>query len=137
MQILINIDVPDLDRAIRFYRDALGLRLARRLFSGSVAEMSGASSPIYLLTKAEGSSPGKQASDTRTYRRHWTPVHIDLIVDDLLVAAAKAQAAGATLESGPDAFSWGRIATFSDPFGHGFCLVQWSGKGYDEVAERK
>jgi len=29
--VLINIDVPDLDRAIAFYRDGFGLSVARRL----------------------------------------------------------------------------------------------------------
>ena len=134
MDALVNIDVPDLEAAIRFYRDGLGLHLSRRLFSNTVAEMTGASSPLYLLGKAEGSSPGTHVSGTRAYRRHWTPVHIDLVVEDLTAAVARAQAAGATLESGPDRHVWGRIAAFSDPFGHGFCLVQWSGRGYDEVA---
>ncbi len=49
MQMLVNIDVDDLDVAVGFYRAALGLRLGRRLFGGSVAEMLGASSNIYLL----------------------------------------------------------------------------------------
>jgi catechol 2,3-dioxygenase-like lactoylglutathione lyase family enzyme len=54
---LINIDVPNLEQAIRFYEAAVGLRLSRRLFGDKVAEMIGASSPIYLITKPEGSSP--------------------------------------------------------------------------------
>ena len=29
---------------------------------------------------------------------------------------------------------WGRLATFADPFGQGFCLVQFTGRGYDEIA---
>jgi predicted enzyme related to lactoylglutathione lyase len=134
MHTLINIDVPDLQAAIRFYQDGLGLQLGRMLFSGTVAEMTGASSPIYLLAKASGSRPAARASGSREYARHWTPVHIDFVVDDLAAAVQRAQAAGATLESGPDAFSWGRLATLSDPFGHGFCLLQWSGAGYDAVS---
>lgn len=133
MDALINIDVPDLQAAIRFYQHGLGLQLGRMLFSGTVAEMTGASSPIYLLLKAPGSRPPAQASGTRDYGRHWTPVHVDLVVDDLAAAVARAQAAGATLEAGPNSFAWGRLAAFSDPFGHGFCLLQWSGAGYDEV----
>ena len=42
---LVNVDVADLDSAIRFYENALGFRLHRRLFSGTVAEMRGASAP--------------------------------------------------------------------------------------------
>jgi hypothetical protein len=31
--------------------------------------------------------------------------------------------------------SWGRIAILADPFGHGFCVLQFSGRGYDAIAE--
>jgi hypothetical protein len=30
---------------------------------------------------------------------------------------------------------WGRIATFADPCGHGFCLIEFSARGYDAVAD--
>ena len=133
MNMLINIDVPDLEKAIRFYEGGLGLRQGRTLFSGAVAEMLGSSPPIYLLSKAEGSAATEDEAHARTYRRHWTPVHLDFVVSDLSTAIRRAQDAGAKLERGPEAFSWGHLATLSDPFGHGFCLVQWSGRGYDEV----
>ena len=83
MQALINIDVPDLEPAIRFYEEAFGLRLSRKLFGGSVAEMTGAPAPIYLVTKPEGSSPILQSTQGRTYKRHWTPVHLDFVVDNI------------------------------------------------------
>ena len=51
MRLLLNVDVDNIDRAIDFYRGAFGLDLRRRLFDGSVAEMVGASSTIYLLAK--------------------------------------------------------------------------------------
>ena len=131
---LINIDVPNLERAIRFYEDAVGLRLSRRLFGGTVAEMIGAPSPIYLISKLEGSFPIAASAQGRTYERHWTPIHLDFVVENLEMAIEKAEAAGAKLEVESQSFSWGRLATLSDPFGHGLCLVQWSGRGYDEVA---
>ena len=134
VQLLVNVDVDDVERAIEFYRTALGLRLGRRLFAGSVAEMTGASSKIYLLAKPAGSPPWPQATSARDYRRHWTPVHLDFEVEDVDRAVERAVAAGARLESEPRSFEWGRLATLSDPFGHGFCLLQFSGKGYDEVA---
>ena len=81
VQALINIDVPDLERVIRFYQEAFGLRLSRKLFGGSVAEMAGASAPIYLIAKPEGSVPIPQSAQGRTYERHWTPVHLDFVVD--------------------------------------------------------
>ena len=134
MEALINIDVPDLERAILFYEDGLGLRLRRKLFSGMVAEVAGVPSPIYLLAKPQGSAPSSFAAQPRAYSRHWTPVHLDFVVDDLDSAVTKAQRAGARLEVGPETFEWGRQATLSDPFGHGLCLIEWSGQGYDAVA---
>jgi len=132
LEILVNVDVPDLDMGIRFYEQALGLRLGRKLFSGSVAELSGCISRICLLEKA----PGSVAAGTmqRDYRRHWTPVHLDFVVEDIDAAVARAVNAGAKLESGPETFAWGRLAALSDPFGHGLCLLQWTGRGYDEAA---
>jgi predicted enzyme related to lactoylglutathione lyase len=134
VQLLINIDVPDLEEAIRFYRDGLGLQLRRMLFAGTVAEMGGAAWPIYLLAKDAGTRPAPALDSVRTYRRHWTPLHLDFVVKDVWAAVKQAEDAGAGLEHGPESFVWGHLATLSDPFGHGFCLVQWSGKGYDEVA---
>ncbi|HEY7657601.1 MAG TPA: VOC family protein [Burkholderiales bacterium] len=134
MQLLVNVDVDDLERAIEFYTTAIGLRVARRLFDRSVAEMAGASSKIYLMAKPTGSPTSLGASSVRDYRRHWTPVHLDFEVADVSAAVERAVAAGAKLEGEIQSFSWGRQATLSDPFGHGFCLLQFSSRGYDAVA---
>ena len=134
MQLLVNVDVDDLERAIEFYTAALGLCLERRLFDGSVAEMVGASSKIYLMAKPAGSPASRRGTSLRDYRRHWTPVHLDFAVDEISAAVERAQAAGARLEGEIQSFSWGRQATLSDPFGHGFCLLQFSSRGYDAVA---
>jgi predicted enzyme related to lactoylglutathione lyase len=134
VKLLVNIDVDDLDKGIAFYRSALGFRLGRRLFSGTVAEMIGTSSNIHLLSKPSGSSASPLVSLPRDYRRHWTPVHLDFEVDDVPAAVQRALAAGASLEGEIQTFAWGRIAMMSDPFGHGFCLLQFVGRGYDEVA---
>jgi predicted enzyme related to lactoylglutathione lyase len=132
LEILVNVDVPDLDMGIRFYEQALGLRLGRKLFSGRVAELIGCGSRICLLEKAPGSVTA--GTMQRDYRRHWTPVHLDFVVEDIHAAVARAVNAGAKLESGPETFAWGRLAALSDPFGHGLCLLQWTGRGYDEAA---
>jgi len=134
VETLINIDVPDLEAAIEFYQRATELRLGRRLFEGTVAELTGASVRILLLQKETGSPPVPGASLSRDYRRHWTPAHLDFVVPDLAAALEKAIAAGARLEGPVHSFVWGRQACLSDPFGHGFCLLQWQGGGYDEVA---
>ena len=83
MDLIVNIDVADIEQAIAFYTDALGLRLARRLFGGSVAELHGATSIIQLLLKESGSSPAASSRSRRDYTRHWTPVHLDFAVDDI------------------------------------------------------
>jgi predicted enzyme related to lactoylglutathione lyase len=134
VETLINIDVPDLETAIEFYQRAIGLKLGRRLFEGTVAELTGASVRIVLLQKEMASAPVPGASLSRDYRRHWTPVHLDFVVADVEAATEQAIAAGAKLEGPIQGFVWGRQACLSDPFGHGFCFLQWQGSGYDEVA---
>jgi predicted enzyme related to lactoylglutathione lyase len=134
MEIVVNVDVGNLDEAVRFYERALGLRLGRRLFADTVAEMLGATAPLYLMRKPAGSSPSAHTAQLRDYHRHWTPVHLDFVVADLDVAVARARNAGATLEGPLSTFTWGRQACLSDPFGNGLCLVQWLSRGYDEVA---
>jgi len=133
LQILVNIDVDDLEKAIEFYTTALGLRLGRRLFEDSVAEVLGASSTIHLLLKSSGSTSVPETALGRDFKRHWTPVHLDFAVDDISAAAERTVHAGAKLEGEIQSFAWGRLVTMSDPFGHGFCLLQFSQKGYDEA----
>ncbi|WP_437684024.1 VOC family protein [Sorangium sp. So ce131] len=129
--LLVNIDVPELEPAIAFYTRAFGLRTARR-FGDSGIELLGASVPIYLLVKPAGSAPAAGASP-RDYRRHWTPVHLDFVVDDLEAAARRAQEAGAVPESEIEVADWGRMIRLADPFGHGVCLIQFSARGYDAI----
>ncbi|HEY9219667.1 MAG TPA: VOC family protein, partial [Phenylobacterium sp.] len=64
----------------------------------------------------------------------WSPVHLDIAVEDLEAAVARAVAAGAVVETPIESAAWGRIAMLADPFGHGFCLIQFHGRGYDEIA---
>ncbi|CAN7261573.1 VOC family protein [Phenylobacterium sp. LjRoot164] len=131
MDLLVNIDVPDLATAEAFYTTAFGLTVTRRFGDGGV-ELSGLPARIYLLEKAEGSVGAGE--EPRRYVRHWTPVHLDVVVEDLDPALAQALAAGATLDSEPRTHVWGRIAVLADPFGNGFCLLQFLNRGYDEIA---
>jgi lactoylglutathione lyase len=133
MNVLINIDVDDLAKAIAFYENAFGLKLVRSLGEFAV-EMTGVSSPVFLLLKTEGSKPSPACEERRHYRRHWTPVHLDFVVTDLRAAIARATTAGASQEGDVESYPWGQIAYLADPFGHGMCLVQFAGRGYDEIA---
>lgn len=132
MQLLVNVDVPDLDRGIAFYTHAFELRLTRRI-AEELAELTGGGLHVYLLAKAAGTSATTQGTLTRNYARHWTPVHLDLVVDDLDSAVERAVAAGARVERAAATHAWGRIALLADPFGHGFCLIQFLNRGYDEL----
>jgi predicted enzyme related to lactoylglutathione lyase len=132
MQLLVNLDVPDLDRGIVFYTQAFELELTRRLGS-AVAELAGGGLRVYLLAKKGGTPATMPGGATRDYERHWTPVHLDVVVEDLDVALERALAAGAQLERPAKAHAWGRIAMLADPFGHGFCLIQFLNRGYDEL----
>ena len=132
--VLVNIDVDDLEKGIRFYVGGLGLTLGRRLGS-QARELLGAPSPIYLLANRGGTQPFAEARSRRDYGRHWTPVHLDFAVEDLEAAVARALSAGATLEGEIVERAWGRMARMADPFGHGICLLQFKGKGYDEIVE--
>lgn len=134
MQLVINIDVHDIEKGIAFYTNGLGLRLKRTLFDGAVAELEGASSIIQLLRKLEGSLANRACTETRRYARHWTPVHLDFCVDNVEAAVERALIAGARLERGIDVYDWGSIASMSDPFGHGLCLLQLTDAGYDAAA---
>ena len=135
MQLLANIYVDDLAAAERFYCAALGLKPGRR-FGSAAVELLGAGAAIYLLQKDQGTPAASTTQQRRDYSRHWTPVHLDFTVPDLDAALARAQAAGALLEGEPRTHRWGRIAVLADPFGHGFCLIQFLGQGYDEIAAR-
>lgn len=129
------LDVDDVERGIAFYTDGLGLEVGRR-FGDDWVELVGAPVPLDLLLRPAGSpaNPGPEAP-SRTYDRHWTPVHLDFVVSDLDAAVDRARKAGATVEGGTRSYPWGRIARMADPFGHGFCLLEFRGRGYDEVLE--
>ncbi|WP_313443636.1 VOC family protein [Stenotrophomonas indicatrix] len=130
---IVNLDVPDITAAEAFYTQAFGLRSGRRLGPGAL-ELLGSPTPLYLLQSDAGSA-ATDDGDVRDYERHWTPVHLDWVVADIDAALARAVAAGAVLEHPIRERRWGKIAVLSDPFGHGFCLIQFSDAGYDALVE--
>lgn len=134
MELLVNIDVDDLEKAVGFYSTAFGLRIGRR-FGAFGIEMLGSSTPIYLLVKKAGTPASDTTSQVRSYERHWTPTHLDFVVEEIEGAVQKAVQAGAWLEKPIATHKWGKLALMADPFGHGFCFVQFFGRGYDEIAD--
>jgi len=132
MTVLINIDVPDLKSAVAFYTEAFGLTVTRRFGDGG-AELTGWPAAVYLLEKAAGTIGADD--QFRRYERHWTPVHLDVVVEDIDLALARAVSAGAKVEQDVRTAVWGKIAILADPFGHGLCLIQFLNRGYDEIAD--
>ncbi|OYX34955.1 MAG: glyoxalase [Caulobacterales bacterium 32-69-10] len=131
MSVLINVDVPDIKRGVAFYTQAFGLTVRRR-FGRDGVELAGWPAALFLLKKDAGTIGA--GSQPRDYGRHWTPVHLDVVVEDIDAALARAVAAGAVVEHAVEAAVWGKIAMLADPFGHGLCLIQFLNRGYDEIA---
>ena len=134
---VITLGVADLERARRFYEEGLGWRRGNDHDEVVFFQIGGAVLALYprhLLAKPTGSTPtATTPQQHRDYRRHWTPVHLDFIVPDVASAVRRAEAAGARLEEEIRTHEWGRIAVMADPFGHGFCLIEFIGRGYDAI----
>lgn len=132
MTLLLNIDVPDVEAGVAFYTAAFDLKVGRRFGTGFV-ELLGWPATVYLLAKDAGTVGA--GGDLRRYGRHWTPVHADIVVGDVDAAVTRAVAAGAKLETPAKDTAYGRIAMLADPFGHGFCVLQFNERGYDALLE--
>lgn len=124
ISVSVSIDVPDMAEGVRFYSEAFGFAKVAEPIPGVVVVLRAGDSEICLLAKAAGSQPAPGADDQRRYSRHWTPVHMDLHVDDFDAALARALAAGAKQEQLHRNPKHPAVAFCSDPFGHGFCLIQ-------------
>lgn len=57
------------------------------------------------------------------------------MVDDIEVAVARLKKHGALLEMPIADRARGRIAGLADPFGHGLDLLEFRGRGYDEILQ--
>ena len=127
----ICIDVEDVDRAVDFYRDGLGLRL---IDSGQGWATMALGEQTFFLGIPWG--PGGRIE--RDHRRHWTPVHLDFVVDDFEASVERAIKAGAKFDRPvlrrPDL---GDMANMSDPSGNGFDLIQRTARHDREIAAVK
>jgi predicted enzyme related to lactoylglutathione lyase len=111
--LLVNVDVHDLPKRIAFYQQTIGLQVGRQF--GSF----GALSAVYLLLKPDRARRSAEADDLRRYRRHWTPIRLDLVVPDSGAAVARAIDVGATMKGKIRTHNWGRIAQLADPLEQG------------------
>ena len=119
----VSVDVPNMADGVRFYTEAFGFSKASEPIPGVVVLRAG-TSEICLLEKKPGSVPAPGTQETRHYSRHWTPVHMDFHVDELKTALARAVSAGAKQEQLFENPGYPSVAFCSDPFGHGFCLIE-------------
>jgi lactoylglutathione lyase len=129
---ILNIDVPNIEAGVAFYTAAFGLKMGRR-FDSHFVELLGAETTVYLLEKRAGAPIGPAGGDVRRYERHWSPIHADFVVDDITAATARVLAAGAVQEGATSNAPYGQLAMFADPFGHGFCLIQFNAAGYNAL----
>jgi predicted enzyme related to lactoylglutathione lyase len=123
ISVSLSIDVPSLEEGERFYASAFGFEKRAAPVPGVIVMRAG-DSEVCLLEKRAGTTPAPGSDDTRRYERHWTPVHIDIHVDDFAGTVAKAIAAGAKREQLFEDAKHGSVAFMSDPFGHGFCVIE-------------
>jgi predicted enzyme related to lactoylglutathione lyase len=119
----ISVDVPNTEEGVRFYSAAFGFSKLSEPVPGVVVMRAG-NTNICLLQKAVGSQPSIDAKDVRHYERHWTPIHLDIHVENLTTALERAVKAGAKKEQIFENPKHGSAAFCSDPFGHGFCLIE-------------
>jgi predicted enzyme related to lactoylglutathione lyase len=121
IKISVSIDVSNLKKAETFYVEALGCKKVRDQGSTMVV-LSVENSDIYLLEKEPGTKPLVSSSVVRDYERHWTPVHLDFICDNVDELVVKILNFGGVHEGG-ESGDWGSIAYCADPFGNGFCVI--------------
>jgi len=63
--------------------------------------MLGSSTPIYLLVKSPGTPASDTTSQRRSYERHWTPVHLDFVVDEIEPAVSESGIGGSAAREAP------------------------------------
>ena len=119
MKLDVCIDVNDIDRAVEFYGRGLGLRILEHHEHWAQAQLG---DQTFWSIKVD---PGSDDVVTRDYKRHWTPVHLDFVVEDIDMAVKSALDAGGHLDHAIKRNpARADVANLSDPSGNGVDLVQ-------------
>jgi predicted enzyme related to lactoylglutathione lyase len=121
IKISVSIDVSNLKKAETFYIEALGCKKVRDQGAEMVV-LSVENAEIYLQEKEAGTKPLISSSVVRDYERHWTPIHLDFLCENVDERISKILELGGSHEGG-ESGDWGAIAYCADPFGNGFCLI--------------
>jgi catechol 2,3-dioxygenase len=102
--------VADMDRAVAFYTQVLGLELVRR-DGDEWAELEAGGTRLALHGARPDSAPG----GTVVFR-----------VDDLVVARAALEARGVAFDHAGEVDGYASYALFRDPFGNGLQLIEYA-----------
>ncbi|MCG7904219.1 MAG: VOC family protein [Candidatus Thiodiazotropha lotti] len=121
INISVSIDVSNLKQAEDFYINALGCKKLRDQ-GPDMSVISAGNCDLYLQQKEPGSNPLLSGEIVRDYERHWTPVHLDFLAQDVDGLVKQIVQYGGYHEGG-DSGVWGTIAYCADPFGNGFCVI--------------
>jgi predicted enzyme related to lactoylglutathione lyase len=121
-KISICIDVSEIDKAIQFYTKVFSCELVKKDEKYSELNLDGLT--IYLGLNKAGTNPLIDGKSVRSYERHWTPVHLDIAVENLSQSVTQVKELGGLIE-GEKSGDWGSIAFCSDPFGNGFCMMHY------------
>ena len=135
----VSIDVPDLVAGLSFYDAAFGFAEVARPFA-AMAVLDAGGTTICLHEKPDGLASTPDSNDRRHYTRHWTTVHLDLHVPDLDRVLARIRAAGGLVEREFRGVGPKDVAFCSDPFGHGFCVIEGAvadRPNHDKRAEKR
>ena len=125
-KVSIAIDVGNRQQAETFYVDALGCDHLRDPYP-NMTLVSAGGVEIWLTERPAGTDPLPGGGSTRSYERHWTPIHLDFRVDDIEATLRRVADNHGTCEregetEGEGGYRW---AFCADPFGNGFCLMQY------------
>ncbi|EAS65254.1 extradiol dioxygenase [Photobacterium angustum] len=117
----VSIPVSDQNQALKFYRDALGFELIRDHYSNNQKRWlqlapRGAETTISLVTPFGGMEPG-------------TVQGLVVQTDDIQLTHKELKQRGVLLSSIVNLVG-GKFATFNDPDGNGWVLIEASAKMY-------
>lgn len=122
-KISVCIDVSEMKKAIKFYTQALGCQLIKE--ADEYTELSFDGLRVYLAARENDSNPLVKGEAVRSFERHWTPVHLDFHVSDIDRCISSIIELGGQKEGGSSG-NWGTAAFCADPFGNGFCVMEYT-----------
>ena len=121
IKISVSIDVSNLELAESLYTEALGCKKIRDQGADMVV-LATENCDISLHEKEAGTKPLASSDVVRDYKRHWTPVHLDFLTENIDEVVKNILKLGG-LHEGGESGDWGSIAYCADPFGNGFCVI--------------